>query len=193
MRAVVQHLLVAFAIGCSPAPSPSNDAGPDLAPDASADAQRDSGARGPIIDHNAWVAATAAEDPFPERVDEVDCERGFGWEVELLDTTVTVGVETAACNYLSLVQPTLRQIEAGEPLLVQLFHFQLEGDGPAHVAVALDGEVLWEETIAIPATSRLISETVLAPRAFPTGTPVVLHLHNHGLNSWNFITLAGSE
>lgn len=145
---------------------------------------------GPLADNEAWAFVSPEEDPFDDRPDVVDCERGIGWDTEPLDPEPsTVGIDTADCNYFGVAQATQRPIAAGETLAVQLWHFQLVGDGPAHVGVALDGDVLWETTVEIPSESELIYEEFEVVGGAPEGAQLVFHLHNHGLNSWNLIAI----
>ena len=136
-----------------------------------------------------WIPTAAGDDPFGDRPDVVACERGTGWDIELLDMTQTVGVDTGECNYLSLSQPALREVSADEPLQVTLWHFELVGDADAHVGIAVDGDIVWERTIQIPAPSALIAEPINAGR-IEAGSSVVFHLHNHGINSWNLVDIS---
>ena len=187
MARLLHCLSVLFLLGCS-AEGPANDVG------GQGDVGADEGvASGPVMDHEAWVAVAAADDPFDDRPDTVNCERGVGWDLELLDVDETVAVETGDCNYLGLSQPLLRSFASSETLAVQIWHFQLEGGGPAHAAVAIDGVVVWEMTIPIPSESGLIYEEFSVPDGAPLGAPLVFHLHNHGLNSWNFIAVRSPD
>ncbi len=142
---------------------------------------------GPVIDHAAWRAVVT--DPFDHAPPVVSCDRGVGWELEPLDMVETVSVETAGCNYLALEQPLLRGVATGEVFAVKLWNFELVGDGPAHAAIAIDGAVVWEKTIVIPRDAGLTDEEFTVPAGAALGAPVVFHLHNHGLNSWNLITI----
>lgn len=173
---------------CSPSAEPAVDASRDAAaPDVTTDVAQD----GPLIDHEAWVAMEDADDdPFADRPADIDCERGVGWDVELLDTDVTVGIDTADCNYFSVAQPALRAIPPGESVLVRLWHFELVGDGDAHAAVAIDGDIVWERTIAIPRPSELIVDEFVLASGAPRDAQIVFHLHNHGLNSWNLAEIS---
>lgn len=48
---------------------------------------------------------------------------------------------------------------------------------------------LFDEHVPIPSESGMIAPTVVAPKAYPRGTPVYFHLHNHGQNTWNLLEL----
>ncbi len=36
----------------------------------------------------------------------------------------------------------------------------------------------------------MISEEFAVQQAIPEGSPVVLHLHNHGANTWNMVEMS---
>ena len=55
----------------------------------------------------------------------------------------------------------------------------------AHVAVLLGEQLVWETTLPIPTPSAVHDVEVPASAAASQGTPVVIHLHNHGSNAWN--------
>ena len=44
--------------------------------------------------------------------------------------------------------------------------------------------VFWERTFAIPLASEVYPVPITVDWAAPEGTPVRIHLHNHGGNSW---------
>ena len=48
----------------------------------------------------------------------------------------------------------------------------------------LDGEPLWDVTVPIPAAAQLYDVTVPMDRDVPAGAEVVVHVHNHGGNTW---------
>ncbi|MEL6188892.1 MAG: hypothetical protein AAFU79_30085, partial [Myxococcota bacterium] len=54
----------------------------------------------------------------------------------------------------------------------------------AHLGLALGGEPLFERPVSMPRTGAFRTETIVVDRDAPAGTPLVLHLHNHGSNLW---------
>ena len=58
----------------------------------------------------------------------------------------------------------------------------------AHVAIQI-GDWLFEETVAIPGPEQSYNPSCMAPKDFLLGTPVVFHLHNHGVNSWRLLKI----
>lgn len=61
--------------------------------------------------------------------------------------------------------------------------------GTGHVAVLLGEQVLWEQAVDIPAGSAELGAVLEVSAPVPTETPLGLHLHNHGYNSWRFFTI----
>lgn len=85
-------------------------------------------------------------------------------------------------------QPLLVDVPVGTAIEVDLWHqalFSDETDATGHVALAVGEEVVWEIEVPIPFPPTVWREVVTAPRDLRMGEPVVLHIHNHGANSWN--------
>lgn len=119
----------------------------------------------------------------------VDCEPDVAWGLEELDGTATLAVDTGACNYLTATQPLAVDLQAGGDVTIQLWHFELQGDGEAHIALQIGDEAVWERRVPIPSDSELIDETFATAEAHTAGEPVYFHLHNHGINSYNLTAL----
>jgi len=132
----------------------------------------------------------ADDDPVPNhRPDDVDCGpagayiEGAGFEID-----------TGQCNYCTRWQPTQVEIRAGDTLAIEAFHETLASieAGQAHMALLLGTWPVWQEFIPIPASPSVVdaapfSEKIVVDADIPAGTPVVLHLHNHGYNTWTLI------
>ncbi len=134
-----------------------------------------------LADPDAWVVLEAADDPFTDRPADAACDpSGLTVEHGLYE------VQTGPCPYLSAGQPTLADVRAGDAVSVLVYHTSLTSDDPAeaHLAVALDGALVWEETVAIPAASGVHTAQIPAAGDAPAGSVVVFHLHNHGSNAW---------
>ncbi|MEZ4382170.1 MAG: hypothetical protein R3A79_12540 [Nannocystaceae bacterium] len=146
----------------------------------------------PLTAPAAWVPVAAAEDPFAdERPAALRCEVEEGWRRE----DEGVEIDTGACDYLALRQPLPRALAAGEPLRISAWWQNLIASEPAegHIAVAVDGVVIWEERVAIPGPADARDLVVTAPEDAPAGAPITLHLHNHGANTWRFHGLFADE
>ncbi len=142
----------------------------------------------PLVEGEAWRSADAQDDPLGhERPPQVACPSA-AWGPELGG----LEIETGACNYFFAVQPSLAAIEAGDAIDVVVFHDRLDAAEPAegHLAILLDDVVVWEEHVEIPAQANVLEARVVAERAWPAGTPVGLHLHNHGYNAWTVLEVS---
>lgn len=144
----------------------------------------------PLIDHAAWVPVAAADDPIPDhRPALVDCGV-TGAYVEL----ASYEIDTARCNYLARRQPSLVEIRAGDRVAVAAYHATLASveAGQAHFALLVGGVVVWQELVLIPASPGVVDATPFQAEVpidvdVPAGTPVDLHLHNHGYNTWTLL------
>ncbi|MEM6994075.1 MAG: hypothetical protein AAF721_26415 [Myxococcota bacterium] len=124
-------------------------------------------------------------DPFPEhRPAEVDCTV----DAHVLEHTA-LELSTAECNYFYVEASTLTGIAPGDRITVRAFHDDLAALEPAdaHLALSIDGNVVWDEEIAIPSPATPYTVTVTADFGAPPGSPVGLHLHNHGLNTYRLL------
>ena len=147
---------------------------------------RDSGGELPagtfdLVVADGWVL-DASVDPFPSHLDGHVCDpSGVFVEDGLLE------VRTGDCAYAVVRQGALVQVAAGDPYELLVYHSALTADeeGEGHVALAVDGAVLWEEIVAIPSTSQVYASEWTAEAGVVAGAVVVLHLHNHGSNALN--------
>lgn len=147
------------------------------------DAPVDTGGLGPLVDPSAWVLDLDAPDPLADhRPDDATCSPA-NLDIEYGG----IEIDTTACTYVQLVQPLLSPIEQDEPLHIVAWHQDLAALEPAqaHLALLIDGQLLWEEFADIPSAAWSWDLTVPAPAAAQPGATVLLHLHNHGANTWN--------
>lgn len=150
---------------------------------------------GPLVDLSAFEELDAGDDPFSDRPAEVTCPPGAR-TVELDDQGIpSLEVDTGACDYLGLSQPLLLDVKAGDTIRMQLFHDVLLAEAPAraHCALRIGDWSVFDREEPIPTTSVTWTDELLAPQDFEAGTTVVLHLHNHGSNTWNFYDLSSVE
>ena len=136
----------------------------------------------PLVTPMGWQQVAAADDPLADhRPGAVECPLGaWVYEAQGLE------VNTATCNYGMFAQPALVDVAAGARLTASVYHFDLVAAEPAtaHVALLIGDTVVWEENIAIPGKANAFMIDLPAPQAWPKGTPVSFHLHNHGQNTW---------
>lgn len=147
--------------------------------------------RASLVRPESWLPVGAAEDPFEDRPEVVECP-AYAWMAESLSGERVFSVDTGGCHYLSVTQSTLREVAAGETIKIRLWHFELSASEPAeaHAAVLVNGLRVLEERVTIPRAGGLISRQLRVERAVPVGAPVHFHLHNHGANSWSLVELS---
>lgn len=142
-----------------------------------------------LIVQREWVYQTSAdEDPLAEhRPDEIVCPE-FSYELE----GSILEVDTGACNYLSVAQPSQAAVKACDTMQVTVSHFNLYAPEPAtgHVSVLIDGDPVLDEVRQIPHPSDFIHVRWEAKRDYPAGVPIVFHVHNHGVNEWQIVDIS---
>ncbi len=145
----------------------------------------------PLVEPHAWTVAREADDLFADqRPAEVECDPDRGMTVEETAWQTRFEINTGWCNYATVEQPLLESLEAGDTVEVRVWHFELTGQpAEAYLGVGLDGEVIWEETVPIPSEGELIKSTFEVDRPLPAGTPIQYHVHNHGKNTWELVSI----
>jgi len=139
------------------------------------------------------------EFPWPE--DEcVEFERTStciaSYVPECLDSFTVLSVYTRMpddrvnlCNWITLEQPSLRAIRAGDQVEVRARHSQLTAPfpGEARMTFVIGDEAALDYTTPIPSDSVFPSDTWTAPKDYPAGTPLLWHVDNHGSNEYMLI------
>jgi hypothetical protein len=164
---------------------PLGDAG---GPDAAYDADL---RHVPLASAWSWVRVAAGADPFSDAPATVDCLH-TATMAETLGTEDAFSVNTGACNYITVAQPSLGAVATGDTLLARVWHFELNApeNADAHVAVLVDGLMLLEERVPIPHAGGLLRRELTVERPIAAGAPIHFHLHNHGANSWAIVEVA---
>ncbi len=141
-----------------------------------------------LIDHLSWELVPEEEDPFWGRVEKpvVCTDESYG--AEGLAAASFYEVETSNCNYHTVTQPSLVDIKVGDSIKATLWHLPLVAleAAKAKLFVSIAGRIALEEDIAIPSTEEVYFSETIADFDAPAGSPVIFHVHNHGLNSWRF-------
>jgi hypothetical protein len=141
-----------------------------------------------LVEAIAWDTQPKNQDAFfDHRPDVIDCARDRGWFAE----EGAVEIRTEFCNYASLTQQALLDLDSGTTLELRFSHSELNFNAPssAHVAISVAGVAIWEKTFAIPDESELFKETLTLPVAVKSGDSIELHIHNHGDNTWTLHSL----
>jgi hypothetical protein len=191
-------LLCASASGCSNADTTGSDASTEDAStkDASTTDVSNSDAADVsetvmLVDHELWSPVAAADDPFGDPPDQVDCEPA-AWGTENLGDELTFFVKTQGCNYLTVAQPTLSAIKSGETINIRLWHYDLTAPAAseAHLGLHIGDHLAWEANVPIPTDSELLVDTWTAPADIPAGQDISFHVHNHGNNEYNLVEVS---
>lgn len=183
-------VLVSALLPACPTDDPeelSDDAVDDGADEGDGDVDGEPSRWWPLVRNDAWQPDVAEDDPLVEhRPAHVECEHG--WYPE----SGGIEIDTGACSYLSLQQPLLAPLEPGDPVHLQLWWQSLASVDPAegHLAILVDGELLWEELVPIPGPAATRNLDFPSPLGAPAGATLTLHLHNHGYNTWHFHELS---
>lgn len=144
-----------------------------------------------LVDPAAWVLDLDAADPLADhRPETVACSTA-----SIDEEYGGVEIDTTACTYAQLQQPLRSALEAGEPLRVIAWHQALAALEPAeaHLALLVDDVVVWEQHVAIPGDAQAWDTTFDSPLSAEAGSRVLLHLHNHGANTWTLADFARAE
>jgi hypothetical protein len=131
-----------------------------------------------------WEPMNREEDPLANhQVEGNECHPS-GWKVE----EGTLEVLTGPCPYFRAAQLSRVTIGSGDRVKVDLWHTRLVAPEPAtaHVALLVNGAVIAERWVAIPAEPNVLSLEGDVDVAHAGAAKIALHLHNHGANGWSF-------
>lgn len=116
---------------------------------------------------------------------------------ECLDSFTVMAVYTRMpnpsnplCNWLTLEQPSLRNIVAGDQVEIRMRHSALTApvpNGEAHMIFTIGDEVALDYEVLIPADFQFPSVVWTAPKDYPAGTQLLFHVDNHGSNEYMLI------
>ncbi|MEM8610045.1 MAG: hypothetical protein AAGF92_23335 [Myxococcota bacterium] len=176
---------------------------------------------GPVVDNFVWTPTTAGEEFFgappegaqcplepegdcPSPEDDEEC-RGLPLDgsciasfiPECLQGFTVLSVYTQRpdgsplCNWITLEQPSSRNIAAGDEVELRAFHFALTSPigGDARIALAVGDELVVERTVLIPQPFNFIVASWVATKDIPAGTPILFHIDNHGNNEYGLVEL----
>lgn len=153
----------------------------------------DEPARQSLVDRERWewVEDVDADVFGGERPAGLVCDPVLGITQEMLDTELVLEIDTGFCDYATVRQPSLAAIAAGDVVELRLWHWELTTPAPAqaHLALAIAGTVEWETLVSSPAAAALVEAELEITRDVPAGAELQLHVHNHGANSYDLVSL----
>lgn len=146
----------------------------------------DSGQTEEVVDlvfFDQWVILPESDDPYPDhRGDYDDCDPGG-----ILPEDGVLEINTNDCGYAVVGQPLSADVVEGDWVELLMYHSALaaiEEPAEAHFSLWVGEHLYWERTFVIPSAAEVYPVPITIDWAAPAGTPVRLHLHNHGGNSW---------
>ncbi len=142
-----------------------------------------------IIDQKDWTQVAFKKDPF-EPPDDATCDAQSGIGAETLDGEDTLAVLTGFCAWATLVQQSTLPLKKGDILNLRIWHFELTGEGPAHVKLRIGEWVFFEKEIQKPHKAQLIAESIVVPFDFDIGSQIYFHVDNHGANEYSLVELS---
>lgn len=176
--------------------SPEVDVGADVVADMAApDGTGDGAGPSPVdlIDNAKWAEVVLDSDPFhtdgaaaPEVCPPEDIKS------ELTPEGVLFEVNTTFCAWLTVTQPLLADVPAGAQVNLVVRHAEIidgETDYQLAVAMGAGANTVWSETVALFDRADEFQYSFTADRAYQAGDPVFFHLENHGVNTWNFVSM----
>jgi len=115
---------------------------------------------------------------------------------ECLDTFTVLAVYTRMpddrvplCNWITLEQPSLRAIRAGDRVEVRARHSQLTAPvpGEARIGFVIGDEQVLDYRVTLPNDFVFPDVEWTASKDYPAGTPILFHVDNHGQNEYMLI------
>jgi hypothetical protein len=143
-----------------------------------------------LVRADAWVRVTdPSVDAFAGLRPAAAVCADTGYYLDPL--TMSFEVDTGLCDYLTVTQPTLTALAAGDTVAVELYHGQLAAPTPSqgYAGLALGGSIVWSIEVPIPGEAGTVTGRFTVEEALPAGAMVQMHIHNHGANSWDIVAV----
>ena len=144
-----------------------------------------------LVVANAWELVEGAEDPFDDlRTGDEFCLPGAA-RVE----DDGVELSTGLCSFQTLRQASRVEVGPGDTVGLTFYHFNLVSPEPAegYAAIQVGESRIWEYATPIPADANYLDLSLPVEVEASAGTPVYLHVHNHGANTWKLVRLERLE
>lgn len=148
----------------------------------------DSGQTVRLVDTTGWTPLPHDDDPWSaHRPDPLDCARHTPHEEDGL-----LEFDTKICPYFAVSRPSDHALEPGDSVVVLGSHSALVTTGAAgqgHFVIQIGDTLTVHIERTIPGRSSVFREEVTVREHLPAGTPVRVHVRNHGANAWRLHAL----
>lgn len=141
-----------------------------------------------LFDHQQWKVVGIENDPYASlKQSKHTCDLATGKKIE----EGVLEIDTDFCNFITLEQPSVTEIRAGEMVEFVMWHLELFASTPgeAFVSIRIADQVIWEKTIPVPFRAEIYQPQWTPAQPIPKGSRIVFHLHNHGANTWKIHSL----
>lgn len=146
-----------------------------------------------LVELSGWSRVEdAGQDVFgAERPTDLVCDEVLGIGTEMFGSEIVLELNTGFCDYVTLRQGSLLALMPGDTVAIRMYHYELTTPAPAqaHLALAIAGELAWEVFVPSPAEGAFVEGEIAIDRELPVGTELQLHVHNHGPNSYDLLSL----
>ena len=147
---------------------------------------------GLVVSKDLWVAMPA-QDPFWP--DSAAAEPHLCSPQDWRSEPNGIEVQTVNCNYITLTQPLMKPVRAGQSVRLQVWWQTLASLEPAEgrIAVWIGDWRYFDERVPIPSEADARNLSRPSPSRIAAGTPVYFHVDNHGFNSWTLGSLVAER
>jgi hypothetical protein len=170
--------------------SPTHERDASLADDAAAeDAGEPLPEPGSLINNALWQIAEPSADPFAREPLRPCPPLSAGDET--LGGELVYAIRTERCPALTVRQNSRRAVLAGDTISVRAYHFPLTAaeNASALVVLQLGVQEIFRRELPIPSDASELSDSWVADRDYPAGTPLMFHVENHGENEYALIAV----
>jgi len=143
-----------------------------------------------LVALEGWSPVGRGDDPFIEGSEEAPACVGPGFRVESEDEWVEI--DTGLCNWVTLIQPALVDVDEGATIELDFSHYDLGAAEPtkAELKLRLGDCDAWSKSIPIPSAAQVYEEQQASPCPISAGDPVLFHLRNHGQNTYQLKSIS---
>jgi len=146
-----------------------------------------------VVSGDAWVRTHFQPTLFQHEHNEDEQCPGLPYREEYGG----VEINTGRCHEITLTQPSLIAVSAGEKLRIIAWHSQLISEDTlpqtGTMMLAIGEQLVWAEQSPIPGEARSFDIILQTQVDIARGDPVRIHVHNHGANAWNLLSLEKVE